>query len=169
LNSFLVAPLDQFAQQRTYTRCEANSLTWLFDNGLCAIQERNRKYSRYRVSKTPEGWECFRSLRNRASHISYRGDSFSFLCVDEMCFAASIGKITSNATGLDGIPLVFIKLLLPLILLVRTQLFNFILTSSTFPLVWKISNVVPISKVNNPTERSDYRTISIVPVLAKTF
>jgi hypothetical protein len=35
-----------------------------------------------------------------------------------MCVAASIGKIYSNATGLDGIPLVFIKLLLPLILLV---------------------------------------------------
>jgi hypothetical protein len=50
-----------------------------------------------------------------------------------------------------------------------TQLFNFILTSSTFPLVWKISNVVLIPKVPSPTERSDYRPISILPLLAKAF
>jgi hypothetical protein len=51
-----------------------------------------------------------------------------------------------NATGLDGIPLVLF-LLLPLILLVITELFYYILTSSTFALVWKISSVVPIPQV----------------------
>jgi hypothetical protein len=61
------------------------------------------------------------------------------------------------------IPLVF-KLLLPLILPVFTELFNYILTSSTFLLVWKISSVVPIPKVHSPTEKSDYRPISILPV-----
>jgi hypothetical protein len=75
-----------------------------------------------------------------------------FHSFDEMCVAASIATITSNATGLDGIPLVFIKLLLSLMLLLLTQLFNFILTCSTLPFVWKISNVVPIPKVNSPTE-----------------
>jgi hypothetical protein len=69
------------------------------------------------------------------------GDSLSFSCIDEVCVAAALGNITSNATGLDGIPLVFIKILLPLILPVFTELFNYILTSSTFPLVWKISSV----------------------------
>jgi hypothetical protein len=43
-------------------------------------------------------------------------DSFSFFCVDEMCVAVSIGSINFNATGLDIISLVFIKVLLPLIL-----------------------------------------------------
>jgi hypothetical protein len=61
------------------------------------------------------------------------------------------------------------KLLLPFILLVLTQLFNFILTSSIFPVFWKISNVVPIPKVNSLTEKSNYRPISILPVLAKAF
>jgi hypothetical protein len=69
-------------------------------------------------------------------HVTYcpliEGDSFSFYCIDEVCVAAALGKITSNATGLDGISLVFIKLLLPLILPVLTELFNYILTSSTF-------------------------------------
>jgi hypothetical protein len=57
---------------------------------------------------------------------------------------------------LDGIPLGFIKLLLPLILPVLTELFNYILTSSTFCLVWKFFSVVPIPKVYCPKEKSDY-------------
>jgi hypothetical protein len=71
------------------------------------------------------------------AHVTYRplieGDTFSFSCIDEVCVAAALGKITSNATSLDGIPLIFTKFLLPLILSVLTELFNYILTSSTFP------------------------------------
>jgi hypothetical protein len=98
------------------------------------------------------------------SHISNRpliqGDSFSFFCVEQMCVAASIGKISSNVTDFDGIPLVFIKLLLPLILPVLTQLFNFILTSSTLTLAWNVSNVVPIPKVYSSTENL---TVTLFP------
>jgi hypothetical protein len=54
------------------------------------------------------------------AHVTYRsligGDSFSFSCIDEVCVAAVLGKITSHATGLDSISLNFIKLLLLLIL-----------------------------------------------------
>jgi hypothetical protein len=100
------------------------------------------------------------------SHISYRpliqGDSFSFFCFDEMCLAVSIWNFTSNTTGLDGIPFVFIKLLLP----VLTQLFNFILASSIFPLVWKIFFAVLVSKLESPMKKLDYHPISILPVLA---
>jgi hypothetical protein len=46
---------------------------------------------------------------------------------------------------------------------------NYILTSLTFPLVWKISSVVPIPKVHSPTEKSDYHPISILLVLTKAF
>jgi hypothetical protein len=42
------------------------------------------------------------------AHVTYRpfieGDSFSISCIDEVCVAAALGKITSNATGLDCIP-----------------------------------------------------------------
>jgi hypothetical protein len=58
---------------------------------------------------------------------------------------------------------------LPLILPVLAELFKYILTSSTFPLVWKISSLVPIPKVNSPTEKTVYCPISILPVLAKAF
>jgi hypothetical protein len=95
-----------------------------------------------------------------------QSDSSSFFCVEEMCVTVSKGSITSNATGLDGISLIFIKLFLPLILPVLTQLFNFILFSFIFSLAWMISNVVLFPKVNSLTGKSYYRSISILPVLA---
>jgi hypothetical protein len=37
------------------------------------------------------------------AHVIYRplieSDFFSFSCIDEVCVAAALGKITSNATG----------------------------------------------------------------------
>jgi hypothetical protein len=56
-----------------------------------------------------------------------------------------------------------------LIILVLTELFNYILTSSTFLVAWKIYSVVPIPKVHSPTEKSDYRPIYFLPILAKAF
>jgi hypothetical protein len=47
------------------------------------------------------------------AHVTYRphieGDSFSFSCIEEVCVVAGLD-------GINGIPLVFIKHLLPLIL-----------------------------------------------------
>jgi hypothetical protein len=97
--------------------------------------------------------------------ISYR-PLILFFVLMRCVFAASIRSIISNATGLDGIPLVFIKLLLPLILPVLTKLFYFIDTSSTFSLV---STSSQLPKVNFFTEKSDYRPFSILSVLTKDF
>jgi hypothetical protein len=40
------------------------------------------------------------------AHVTYRplieGDSFSFSCIDEVCVAAALGNVISNATGLNG-------------------------------------------------------------------
>jgi hypothetical protein len=43
------------------------------------------------------------SLHSISFRPHIQGDSFTFFCVDEMCIEASIGKITSNTTGLDEI------------------------------------------------------------------
>jgi Reverse transcriptase (RNA-dependent DNA polymerase) len=64
------------------------------------------------------------------------------------------------ATGLDGISLKFI-------LLCITQTYNTILTTSMFPKSWKISKIIPIAKVKNPSSPGDYPSISILPSLSK--
>lgn len=78
-----------------------------------------------------------------------------------------INMVKSNAAGDDGIPIIFIKMLFPVIGPYLLHLFNFILTSSTFPNSWKIAIVNPIPKKNNPSSFGDYRSVSILPALSK--
>jgi hypothetical protein len=64
---------------------------------------------------------------------------FSFATVSESEFCDAVMSIRFEAVGVDGIPLSFIKLLLP----VLTHIYNHIFVSSKFPGKWKTSVVVP--------------------------
>ena len=49
-----------------------------------------------------------------------------------------------------------------------TKLFNLSLISGTFPSEWKVARIVPIPKTDSPSvSASDYRPISILPVVSK--
>jgi hypothetical protein len=43
----------------------------------------------------------------------------------------------------------------------------FVLTTSKFPMAWKISKIVPTAKKNEPFTLSDYFPIRILPVVSK--
>jgi hypothetical protein len=79
----------------------------------------------------------------------------------------AISYVKSMATGLDEIPLKFIKLILSLILRCITHIYNTILTTYMCPKSWKISKVIPIVKLQSPSSPGDYRPISILPSLSK--
>jgi hypothetical protein len=74
-----------------------------------------------------------------------------------------------GAVGADGFSLKFIKIVLPHILSVLTQLFNFSITISTFPSAWKTALVLSLPKCGSPIGLFDFRPISILPVLSKGF
>jgi Reverse transcriptase (RNA-dependent DNA polymerase) len=95
------------------------------------------------------------------------GEAFSFQNVTDAEVVKAILGVKSNAIGLDGVSLRFLKLLLPAITPCITHIFNTILTSSIFPDAWKVSKILPIPKKKNPSELSDYRPISILPALSK--
>ena len=48
-----------------------------------------------------------------------------------------------------------------------TQLFNLSLSTSTVPRQWKQAWIRPVPKVTAPTQHSDFRPISITPVLTR--
>jgi hypothetical protein len=96
-------------------------------------------------------------------------EQLSFQRVGNIEVKNAIFNVKSMTIGLVGISLKFIKFILPLILPCITHIFNTILTKSLFPKTWKISKVLPISKVKNPCSLSDYRPISILPSLSKAF
>jgi Reverse transcriptase (RNA-dependent DNA polymerase) len=94
-------------------------------------------------------------------------ETFSFRNVDIIEVKNAIFGIKSSAIGLDGISLRFVKMILPSILPCITHIFNTVLTTSTFPNTWKISKIIPIAKIKNPSVPGDYRPISILPSLSK--
>lgn len=88
--------------------------------------------------------------------------TFSFRCVDQSEVLHSILKIKSNATGLDSLDPLFLKPILPILLPYITHIFNYVLTTSIFPMSWKRAKIIPVPKSNN-----EFRPIAILPFLSK--
>ena len=69
--------------------------------------------------------------------------------------------------GEDGLPIRLIKIGLPYILSAITHLINHIFTTSTYPQLWKIGQIIPVPKQNKANEPADFRPITILPCLSK--
>jgi len=52
---------------------------------------------------------------------------------------------------------------------VITHLFNLSLSQSSVPSTWKHSTVVPVPKISHPKKESDFRPISVTPLLSRVF
>lgn len=117
--------------------------------------------------------DYFSSVFSKSSSFVLNGglvtdeDEFEFVNISEADVAAAIMAISTNATGEDEIPAIFIKKLCPFIVPFITHIVNCCLTKSYFPKLWKIANIIPISKVSSPTSIEDFRPISILPCLSK--
>lgn len=94
---------------------------------------------------------------------------FGFVLVEEHTVSQSILIISSNAAGSDGLSVKFLKIILLKLLPHLTHLFNTIISTGNYPFQWKLANVIPIPKVNNPSKLSDFRPISLLPILSKAF
>ena len=73
------------------------------------------------------------------------------------------------STGVDQIPVKFLKPVADLIASPLTHIINSFISCSSFPTAWKIGRISPIPKIDQPTESDHYRPISILPVLSKVF
>lgn len=111
----------------------------------------------------PSGLEFVFSLDAHAQHQA----EFEVVSEDEVL--SILASFKSNATGEDGVPLRFVKIVLPHILSHLTHIINFCIMTSTFPQAWKYARVIPVAKKSNAAIASDYRPISILPCLSKVF
>ena len=71
--------------------------------------------------------------------------------------------------GINQIPAFIYKLLEPLILYPLTHIINQSIKTCSFPDVWKKALVIPIHKGGDTTLPSNYRPISLLPILSKVF
>ena len=92
--------------------------------------------------------------------------TFSFTQISIEDVVKSVKRISSNAVGTDGIPIKFIKMLLPVLSPILTHVFNHIIMTSTFSNCWKVGHVIPVAKVSIPITVNDFRPISLLPSLS---
>ena len=69
--------------------------------------------------------------------------------------------------GIDNISSYFLKLTLPFIENSLAFMFNTSIEKSMFPDTWKIARVTPMYKNGDRADKSNYRPISVLPVISK--
>ena len=96
--------------------------------------------------------------------------SFSFSPISPQKLVKAMGKFkTSKSFGLDLISSYFLKIGMPILASPLSQLFNLSMSQGLFPDSWKIARVAPIHKTGPTDDQSNYRPISVLPVVSRLF
>jgi hypothetical protein len=82
-------------------------------------------------------------------------EELAFINTFELEVYNAIHQIMSNAIGADGVPIKFLKIILPHILPYASHVSNAVLMSSSYPASWKLSKIMPVAKTNDPGSLSD--------------
>ena len=78
-----------------------------------------------------------------------------------------LDNLRATATGLDQLPAWFLRLGAPLFYKPLTYLFNVSISTGIIPRQWKAASISPVPKIPSPANLSDFRPISITPVLSR--
>lgn len=95
--------------------------------------------------------------------------SFFFSQITDSDVERGIIDVNSDAVGSDGISRKMVIPIIDLLIPIIKSIFNFSISSGSFPTAWKEAQVTPLPKKLNPSCFSDYRPISILPFLSKVF
>ena len=105
-----------------------------------------------------------------AYNMNTSSKTFTFSEItEEEVIRASLSFKTSFGSGIDNISSFFIKTVIPVIAKYLAYIYNYSLYKGQFPYNWKIARVAPIYKEGSSDERSNYRPISVLPVLSRQF
>ena len=82
-------------------------------------------------------------------------------------FTPNVLRSIMITPGADGLPAWFLRLGAPFLCNPLTHLFNMSMATSTVPYQWKQANIRPIAKVSAPKTITDFRLISVTPILTR--
>ena len=95
---------------------------------------------------------------------------FQFRTIEVQEIRDAFAKVkTAKSFGIDNISSYFLKLALPFIENSLAFVFNTSIETSIFPDSWKLARVTPIFKNEDRAEKSNYRPISVSPVISRLF
>ena len=96
------------------------------------------------------------------------GNTFTIPLVREDWVKKTRSTLDKNkATCLDNIPAKLLKIAALYIAKTITQICNHSIKHGSFPRTWKIARVTPLHKRDSVHELTNYRPISILPILSK--
>lgn len=107
------------------------------------------------------------TLSYLTDNVKFNAPQFNFSPVSEELVHKTLLSVTSKSIGSDIISITMLLYCCPIILPYLTHIINFCILSNVFPSSWKLAHVLPLPKINNPSELKDLRPISILPVLSK--
>jgi len=79
-----------------------------------------------------------------------------------------LDTLLPTATGLDQIPAWFLQLGAPIFAASLARLFHQSLATGVVPRQWKTAIITPVPKIATPAQPSEFRPISITPVLSRS-
>ena len=110
------------------------------------------------------------SESNVPSNTNESRDTFTLKPTTYDAVKKEINNLKNDcSTGFDTIPVKYLKPASEYIASPITNIINNCITTNSFPKMWKIARISPIPKIKAPTKPSDYRPISVLPVISKVF
>ena len=102
--------------------------------------------------------------------VNKRKARFSFRTIEVQEIRDAFATVkTAKSFGTDKISSYFLKLAQPFIENSLAFLLNTSIETSRFPDSWKVARVTPIFKEGDKAEKSNYRPISVLPVISRLF
>lgn len=135
-------------------------------SGILDLDSINRHFSTSPVTLDPSVKHA--TLSSLANNL--RSDCDSTFTLDNISpqeVVTILKNIKTKAVGEDHLSLDMLMLVADIIAPILSEIINFSFSSGTFPAMWKLAHVIPLPKTSNPTSFSQYRPISILPVLSK--
>ena len=89
------------------------------------------------------------------------------ISVTESTMFKELQNLAQTAAGPDGLPSWYLKLAAPFFSVPIAHLFNVSLQQGWVPRQWKEATITPIPKAAQPAKCSDFRPISLTPILSR--
>ena len=102
-----------------------------------------------------------------STHLNSHEFPDELLCTEDYLYELITNLDVTKSSGVDGISARMLKQTSASIVPSLTKLFNLSLRTRTFPDDWKHARVVPIPKCGDLSFPTNYRPISILPVVSK--
>jgi len=111
---------------------------------------------------------------SNSTHHSYTSPLLKQTCCQvlptpsEFQVFTMLDQLKRTAKGPDGVTSWFLKIGAPILARPLSHLYQLSVRDSVVPTQWKNATILPLSKIPQPSSCSDYRPISLTPVICRT-